>query len=333
MAYIRIVVIVVAVFSALSARGQDIFCRLDSLIGNRQYATAYPLAQEQYRQALQKGGSNLLSSAFYLTALDYAYSKSPEDSALARYSRLTRRLQGADRAVAYVFLYQTYRKLYERFSYRMRHGNKPSDDPELLPARWHWQRMEDTLRVCADSVLAQAEVLRTADVRNYGWTGVGETGMPVADSSLLGTLVQALFSPCHAFSDSLELSLHRRVSALYADGSDEMRLWLDLNRLEGNYHDSVLAALDSLAEHFFVSKYHISHTFKEHLGISVHQYLLRKRLAACRDAIMMNEKISEVCLTYGFKDYPSFFRAFRKAYGMSPKEYREAFSLSELQQD
>lgn len=250
MAYIRIVVIVVAVFSALSARGQDLFFRLDSLIGNRQYATAYPLAQEQYRQALQKGGSDLLSSAFYLTALDYAYSKSPEDSALARYSRLTRSLQGADRAVAYVFLYQTYRKLYERFSYRMRHGNKPSDDPARNPRRWHWQRMEDTLRVCADSVLAQAEALRTADVRNYGWIGVGENGAPVADSSLLGTLVQALLSPCHAFSDSLELSLHQRVSALYADGSDEMRLWLDLYRLEGNYHDSVLAALDSLKQHY-----------------------------------------------------------------------------------
>ena len=48
---------------------------------------------------------------------------------------------------------------------------------------------------------------------------------------------------------------------------------------------------------------------------------------------MMNEKISEVCLTYGFKDYPSFFRAFRKGFGMSPKEYREAFSLAELQPD
>lgn len=250
MAYIRIVVIVVAVFSALSARGQDLFCRLDSLIGNRQYATAYPLAQEQYRQALQKGGSNLLSSAFYLTALDYAYSKSPEDSALARYSRLTRSLRGVDRVVAYVFLYQTYRKLYERFSYRMRHGNKPSDDPARNPRRWHWQRMEDTLRVCVDSVLAQAEVLRTADVRNYSWIGVGEKGTPVADSSLLGTLVQALLSPCHAFSDSLKQALHRRVSSLYADGSDEMRLWLDLYRLEGNYHDSVLAALDSLKHHY-----------------------------------------------------------------------------------
>ena len=64
---------------------------------------------------------------------------------------------------------------------------------------------------------------------------------------------------------------------------------------------------------------------------SIHPH--EKPPAACRDAIMMNEKISEVCLTYGFKDYPSFFRAFRKAYGMSPKEYREAFSLSELQQD
>ena len=85
--------------------------------------------------------------------------------------------------------------------------------------------------------------------------------------------------------------------------------------------------LDSLSERFFVSKYHIAHTFKEHMGISVRQYLLKKRLSACRDALLMNEKISEVCLTLGFKDYPSFFRAFRREYGMSPREYREAFSL------
>lgn len=248
----RFFALAVFVVSAFSVYGQKDFggSRLDTLIGNGQYATAYPLAQEQYRQALQKGGSDLLSSAFYLTALDYAYSKSPEDSALARYSRLTRSLRGADRAVAYVFLYQTYQKLYERFSYRMRNDRMVSDDPARNPRLWHWRRMEDTLRVCVDSVLAQAEALLTADVRNYSWIGVGENGVPVADSSLLGTLVQALLSPCHAFSDSLEQSLQQRVSVLYADGSDEMRLWLDLYRLEGNYHDSVLAVLDSLKQHY-----------------------------------------------------------------------------------
>ena len=248
----RFFALAVFVVSAFSVYGQKDFggSRLDTLIGNGQYATAYPLAQEQYRQAVQKGGSDLLSSAFYLTALDYAYSKSPEDSALARYSLLAHRLQGVDRAVAYVFLYQTYRKLYDRFGYLMHNREKPSDDPARNPRLWHWRRMEDTLRVCVDSVLAQAEALLTADVRSYGWIGVGETGMPVADSSLLGTLVQALLSPCHAFSDSLEQSLHQRVEALYADGSDEMRLWLDLYRLEGNYHDSVLAALDSLKQHY-----------------------------------------------------------------------------------
>ncbi len=248
----RFFALAVFVVSAFSVYGQKDFggSRLDTLIGNGQYATAYPLAQEQYRQALQKGGSDLLSSAFYLTALDYAYSKIPVDSALARYSLLAHRLQGVDRAVAYVFLYQTYRKLYDRFGYLMHNREKPSDDPMRHPRFWHWRRMEDTLRVCVDSVLAQAEALRTADVRSYSWIGVGENGAPVADSSLLGTLVQALLSPCHAFSDSLEQSLHRRVSALYADGSDEMRLWLDLYRLEGNYHDSVLAALDSLKQHY-----------------------------------------------------------------------------------
>jgi len=34
-------------------------------------------------------------------------------------------------------------------------------------------------------------------------------------------------------------------------------------------------------------------------------------------------KISEAYLLFGFKDYSGFYKAFRKEYGMSPKEWQE----------
>mgnify|MGYP000099216334 CR=1 FL=1 len=66
-------------------------------------------------------------------------------------------------------------------------------------------------------------------------------------------------------------------------------------------------SLDSLSKAFFVSKYHISHIFKDNFGISIHQYITKKRLSMCRDAILSNENITKIYLMYGFKDYTSFF--------------------------
>lgn len=82
-------------------------------------------------------------------------------------------------------------------------------------------------------------------------------------------------------------------------------------------------SLERLAEEFYVSKYHIAHVFKDHIGLSIHQYITKKRLAKCQEAIRANMNITDVYHMYGFGDYSSFYRAFKKEYGISPKEYRD----------
>ena len=86
--------------------------------------------------------------------------------------------------------------------------------------------------------------------------------------------------------------------------------------LEGNL------SLEHLAEVFYVSKYHIAHTFTDHTGLSIHQYITKKRLTACREAILGGSEITQAYLMFGFGDYSSFYRAFKKEYGISPREFR-----------
>ncbi len=82
-------------------------------------------------------------------------------------------------------------------------------------------------------------------------------------------------------------------------------------------------SLEQLAGEFYLSKYYIAHLFRESTGLSVHQYLTKKRLAAVCAAMQSGEPVSEACFKYGFQEYSSFYRAFRKEYGISPSSFRE----------
>lgn len=88
-------------------------------------------------------------------------------------------------------------------------------------------------------------------------------------------------------------------------------------------------SLERLAKKFYVSKFYISHLFKEETGFSLHQYVTKKRLSQCLALIMTNEVMAEVYQQFGFADYTSFYRAFKKEYGVSPKEYKQLHRSAE----
>lgn len=80
--------------------------------------------------------------------------------------------------------------------------------------------------------------------------------------------------------------------------------------------------IDRLAGTFFLSRYYLMHRFKEVYGCSVHQYIRQKRLQRAAEAIRRDVPVLKAAEDAGFGDYSVFLRAFRAAYGKSPREWK-----------
>lgn len=88
--------------------------------------------------------------------------------------------------------------------------------------------------------------------------------------------------------------------------------------------------LEKLAKMAGYSKYHFSRIFKEHNGMSFIQYINGKRIKAA-ERLMADSAmpITEVAMQSGFASLTTFNRAFRKAKGCSPSEFRRMYKLPE----
>lgn len=81
--------------------------------------------------------------------------------------------------------------------------------------------------------------------------------------------------------------------------------------------------IDDIANHFFISRSHLSKIFKESVGISLHQFIIKKKLFLAKQDLLSGVAIQDICEKYNFGNYSSFFRAFKVEFGQSPRELKK----------
>ncbi len=100
-----------------------------------------------------------------------------------------------------------------------------------------------------------------------------------------------------------------------ADGTDQ-----NMERIVAylNEHYTEPITLEMLGEVGYLSVYHLCRRFRSTTGLTVHQYITKKRLSLVRE-LVNTKSISEAASLAGFSSYTSFYRAYKQEYGMPPK--------------
>ena len=78
--------------------------------------------------------------------------------------------------------------------------------------------------------------------------------------------------------------------------------------------------IDTLAGKFYISKYYMMRRFKQETGNTLGQNISQKRLLFAKELISSGVPASQVCFDCGFRDYSTFSRAYRKAFGKSVRD-------------
>ncbi|GIN56066.1 AraC family transcriptional regulator [Lederbergia ruris] len=79
--------------------------------------------------------------------------------------------------------------------------------------------------------------------------------------------------------------------------------------------------LDLLEHRFYVSKYYLCHIFKTNTGFTVMEYVTYKRIMRALELLMFGHAALDTAHRVGFRDYSTFYKAFKKITGTSPNQY------------
>ncbi len=81
-------------------------------------------------------------------------------------------------------------------------------------------------------------------------------------------------------------------------------------------------SLDDIAEALFLSKSTICHLFREHMKISVKQYILQKKMTCAARLIQNGMQAAEAAHYVGYDNYTNFYKIYCKVFQTTPSGFK-----------
>ena len=82
-------------------------------------------------------------------------------------------------------------------------------------------------------------------------------------------------------------------------------------------------SLTQLGKVFYLNKYYLAHCFKNETGFTIGDYIAKKRILLARELLSEGKSSLEVAGRVGYSEYSSFYRAFKKITGKSPRALKK----------
>lgn len=82
-------------------------------------------------------------------------------------------------------------------------------------------------------------------------------------------------------------------------------------------------SVDDIVRQVPMSRRLLEVKFKEEMGVSIYDYIMKARIEKMSELLRSNMSISEIALELGFSDTKNISRTFKKLIGITPSEYRD----------
>ena len=92
--------------------------------------------------------------------------------------------------------------------------------------------------------------------------------------------------------------------------------------IDRNFAEDI--SLEALSQKYLVSKYHLSHEFKKHVGISLHEYQIRQRITVAKALLTGSSlPVGDISRKVGIDHVSHFISLFKKRVNDTPLSYRK----------